>query len=74
LNCNAEAVVVHFDKEVIQTRGYRVAENATHRADHPDPSLGKKRLRRMTIKLHQYSEVRSISENEILTFLIFFQF
>jgi hypothetical protein len=37
-------VVVQFDKEAIQTRGYGVAKNATHRADRPDPSLRKKRL------------------------------
>jgi hypothetical protein len=49
-------VVAQSDKEAIQTRGYRVAENATHRADRPDPSLRKERSLRMTIKLHRYRE------------------
>jgi len=40
-----------FDKEASQTRGYCVAENATHRAARPDPSLRKERLFRMTTKL-----------------------
>ena len=38
-------------KEASQTRDYCVAKNATLRAARPDPSLRKKRLFRMTIKL-----------------------
>ena len=47
-------VVVQFDREASQTRGYCVAKNAPHRAARPDPSLRKERLFRMTIKLHHY--------------------
>jgi hypothetical protein len=39
------------DKEASQTRVYCVAQNATHRAARPDPSLRKERLLRMTRKL-----------------------
>src|ERR1700730_5977850 len=41
-------VVGQFDKETSQTRDYCVATNATQRAARLDPSLGKKRLFRMT--------------------------
>jgi hypothetical protein len=47
-------VVVQFGKEASQTRDYCVAKNATLRAARPDPSPRKKRLLRMTIKLHHY--------------------
>jgi hypothetical protein len=47
-------VVVQFGKEASQTRDYCVANNATHRAARPDPSLRKELLLRMTIKLHHY--------------------
>ena len=46
--------MVHFDKEAIQTRDYGVANNAKRSADRPDPSPRKKRLRRMTVKVHHY--------------------
>jgi hypothetical protein len=58
--------VVQFDKEASQTRDYCVAKSATRRAARPD-SLGKlgtgssprkKRLLRMTIKLHHYQKKR----------------
>ena len=52
----ARAVVGQFDKEASQTRDYCVAKNATQRAARPDPSLRKKRLFRMTIKLTHYLE------------------
>ena len=41
-------------KEASQTRDYCVAKNATRRAARLDPSLRKKRLLRMTIKLQYY--------------------
>ncbi|HKN16047.1 MAG TPA: glutamate formimidoyltransferase [Candidatus Sulfotelmatobacter sp.] len=47
-------VVGQFDTEASQTRDYCVAKNATHRAARLDPSLGKERLLRMTIKLTHY--------------------
>jgi len=47
-----ELVVVRFDKEAMQARGYCVAKNTTPRADRPDPSLRKSGLPGMTIKLH----------------------
>jgi hypothetical protein len=37
-------VVVQFGKEASQTHDYCVARQATLRAAHPDPSLGKERL------------------------------
>jgi len=46
--------VGQFDTEASQTRDYCVAKNATHRAARLDPSLGKERLLRMTIKLTHY--------------------
>jgi hypothetical protein len=52
----ARAVVGQFDKEASQTRYYCVAKNATQRAARPDPSLRKKRLFRMTIKLTHYRQ------------------
>jgi len=53
--------VVQFGKEAGQTRDYCVAENATFRAARPDPSLRKKRLLRMTIKLHHYPIPRRVA-------------
>src|SRR5271168_5347163 len=47
-------VVGQFDKEASQTRDYCGAKTAPRRAARPDPSLRKKRLLRMTIKLTHY--------------------
>jgi hypothetical protein len=47
-------LVVRFDKEASQTRDYCAAKNAALRAARPDPSLRKKRLLGMTVKLHHY--------------------
>jgi hypothetical protein len=55
-------VVVQFEKEASQTRDYCVAENTTHRAARPDPSLRKRRLFRMTTKLHHYPS-RKLRDN-----------
>ena len=46
--------MVQFDREASQTRDYCVAKNATQRAARMGPSLRKKRLFRMTIKLIHY--------------------
>jgi len=47
-------VVVQCEKEASQTRRLCVAKSATLGAARPDPSLRKKRLLGMTIKLHHY--------------------
>src|SRR5271170_2283413 len=52
-------VVVQFEKEASQTRDYCVAKDATLRAARPDPSLRKKRLFRMTTKLHHHQKSRN---------------
>jgi len=44
---SSQYVVVQFDKEAIQARGYCVASNSTLRADCPDPSLRKSGLLEM---------------------------
>jgi hypothetical protein len=46
--------VAQFEVEASRTRDYCVAKNATLRAARLDPSLRKKRLFRMTIKLSHY--------------------
>jgi hypothetical protein len=51
---NNRPVVAQFDKEASQTRDYRGAKNAPHRAARPDSSLRKGRLLGMTIKLSHY--------------------
>src|ERR1700677_4757960 len=45
-------------KEASQTRDYCGAKNAPRRAARPDPSLRKKRLLRMTIKLNHNVKFR----------------
>ena len=54
-------VVGQFDKEASQTRDDCVAKNATQRAARLDPSLRKKRLFRMTIKLTHYRPLRRLT-------------
>jgi len=57
--------VGQFDKEASQTRDYCVAKDATQRAARLDPSLRKKRLFRMTIKLTHYQRTRyGVQEND----------
>src|ERR1035438_2222319 len=48
---------VAFEEEASQTRDYCVAKNATRRAARPDPSLRKKRLFRMTIRLMTWTRI-----------------
>ncbi len=50
-NSSLGRVVAQFEKGASQARDYCVAKNATHRAARPDPSLRKKHLLGMTIKL-----------------------
>jgi len=49
-------VAVQFEREAIQARDYCVAKDATLRTDRPDPSLRKRGLLGMTIKLHHYQK------------------
>jgi len=48
--------------EASQTRDFGVAENATHRAARPDPSLAKRGRLGMTIKLHHYRSAAAVVE------------
>ena len=59
--------MVQIDKEVSQTRDCCVAKTATRHAARPDPSLRKKRLFRMTTKLHHYGAPASLASVALRT-------